>query len=494
MSGSSKPAGFIAAAKMTQRLARLRVHSCCAFLTLFTASPGWAGDWQRFEAITGAVTAVDRTGDNAQSGVVLQASPQFGLTGQGGRSTADINYRLTASLGLGSTDPRPLAHNLVARGEVEAVEDFFFLGATAGARLGGTSSLAGPVDAINFNADGGSQSFSLGLQPRFVAHLNRYVDLVSDNRFDLVAYTSDSERSDDSRSGRLHVGARSGRYFGPWSWRADLSEQTTRYDSRDDETRSYARLTASYPIDTHFLLSGSVGYEDNDVRTNRAVTSGSTWDVGVRWKPNPRTDLNGVYGSRYFGEFWKVSAQHRSRRTAITLSTSRDVDNRRNEALVDSNLFLLDDQGFIVTDPNSGDPIRAETPGLESTEEDFVNTRIRGILRVTGKRTTFLVSGEVSNRDYEVSEIDEDSYRVRVEANRVIGQRLGVTLAGDYEDIARQDGIDSSIYSVGLSLTRQVGRECSVALNLGHRERTTDVEGAGYTENRIGVSLTTSFF
>ena len=55
---------------------------------------------------------------------------------------ADVNYRLTMSLGLGSTDPRPLAHNLVAIGEVEAVEDFFFLGANAGARLGGSSSFA----------------------------------------------------------------------------------------------------------------------------------------------------------------------------------------------------------------------------------------------------------------------------------------------------------------------------------------------------------------
>ena len=107
------------------------------------------------------------------------------------------------------------------------------------------------------------------------------------------------------------------------------------------------------------LLRGSVGYEDNDIQTSRSVTSGSIWDVGLLWKPNPRTSLNAKYGSRYFGDAWSVFATHRTRRSQLTLGTSRDADNRRTEELVDSNLFLLDDDGFIVTDPNTGDPISA---------------------------------------------------------------------------------------------------------------------------------------
>lgn len=455
------------------------------------------GDWLRSSAITGAATAVDRTGNQAQSGLVLQVTPQFGLTGRSGRSMADVNYQLTMSLGLGSTDPRPLAHNLVAIGEVEAVEDFFFLGANAGARLGGSSSFAESIDAINFNADQGRQSFSVGLMPRFVAHLNRYVDLVSNNAVNYVTYSDDSAGGDDSSFGtRLHIGARSGRYFGPWSWRADAAQRKTTYqsDSTRDSTRSHAELGIGYPINAHLLLRGGIGYENNDIQTSRSVTSGSIWDIGLLWKPNPRTSLNAKFGSRYFGDAWSVFATHRTRRSQLTLGTSRDADNRRTEELVDSNLFLLDDDGFVVTDPNTGDPISAAIPNFEDTNEDFINTRIRGILRLTGRRTTFTLTGEVSNRDYEVSPIDEDAFRVSFAASRQIGSEFIGTAAGDFDRRKRRDGVDSDIYTIGFTLSRQIARKTSVSLNLMHRNRSSSVPSAEYTENRIGVALTTSLF
>jgi uncharacterized protein (PEP-CTERM system associated) len=497
MSGSWKRAGSFPTRKKARRPHLRTIASAGVALSCLFGQAAFGGDWLRSNGITAMATAVDRTGNNAQSGLVLQLSPQFGLVGQSGRSKADVNYRLTLSLGLGSTDPRPLAHNLVAVGEVEAVEDFFFLGANAGARLGGSSSFAESIDAINFNADQGRQSFSVGLMPRFVAHLNRYVDLVSNNAVNYVTYSDDSAGGDDSSFGtRLHIGARSGRYFGPWSWRADASERKTEYpsDSARDSTRSRAEFGVGYPINAHFLLRGSAGYEDNDIQTSRSVTSGSIWDVGLLWKPNPRTSLNAKYGSRYFGDAWSAFATHRTRRSQLTLGTSRDADNRRTEELVDSNLFLLDDDGFIVTDPNTGDPISAEIPDFEDTNEDFINTRIRGILRLTGRRTTVTLTGEVSNRDYEVSSIDEDALRVSLAASRQIGSEFIGTAVGDFDRRKRQDGVDSDIYTIGFTLSRQIARKTSVSLNLMHRDRSSSVPSAEYTENRIGVALTTSLF
>ncbi len=493
MSGSPKPVRIRFSLGSAASVWRVRAGLGLLLLSISVSELALGGDWLRSDAITAAATAVDRTGNQAQSGLVLQLTPQFGLTGRSGRSKADVNYRLTMSLGLGSTDPRPLAHNLVALGEVEVVEDFFFLGANAGARLGGRSSFAGPVDEINFNADGGRQSFSVGLTPRFLAHLNRYVDLVSNNAINYVTFSEDSAGGNgDSRFARLNFGARSGRYFGPWSWLADMSQSKTKYDTRDDK-RTLARLAVRYPINPHFLLRGGIGYEDNDVQTTRSVTSGSTWDAGMLWKANPRTNVDATFGSRYYGDTWSVFVRHRTRRSQLALGTSRDVDNRRTEELVDSNLFLVDDDGFIVTDPNTGDPIEAVFPDLQETDEDFINTRIRGILRLTGRRTTVAVTGEVSNRDYEVSQTDEDAYKLSVDASRLIGSDFFATAGGDFENTERQDGVDSTTYTIRFSLSRQIARKTSVALNLLHRDRNSSFSSADYTENRIGVSVTSSF-
>ena len=178
---------------------------------------GLGGDWLRSSAITGAATAVDRTGNQAQSGLVLQVTPQFGLTGRSGRSMADVNYQLTMSLGLGSTDPRPLAHNLVAIGEVEAVEDFFFLGANAGARLGGTSSsLVRSMRSISTRMMGARVFFGVLAAIRCpLESLRRPRSATMRSIMSPTATTVLRQTVIQLRT-RLHIGARSGRYFGPW--------------------------------------------------------------------------------------------------------------------------------------------------------------------------------------------------------------------------------------------------------------------------------------
>ena len=462
------------------------------FSAMFLCNLAGAGDWDYSDSISVGVSAVDRTGSGAYSGEVYQVSPQFRLAGQGGRSSADINYRLVMSLGTGDTDPRPLAHNLIARGDVEAIEDFFFLGANAGASLGGNSSSTGPVDAINFNEDDGRQSFSFGVQPRFVAPLNRYVTLYSNNSIDYVTYTEDSATTNgDSTATRWNIGARNGRYVGPLDWFGDLSHRTTSYETRDDDdTRKKAEVGIGYRVDEQWRLRGSVGYENNDVQTNRSNTSGTIWDIGTRWTPNPRTSVDASFGSRYFGNAYLVSAWHRSRRTSLTLGLSRDVDNRRTQSLVDSSLYLFDEDGFIVVDPVTGDPIVASIPQVDSTDEDFVNTRLRGILNLIGRRTGVVVTGEVSNRKYEVSSTTEDSYILSVDAFRRLGSKYTATLGAGIDHTSYEDSPNSDIYSLRVALGRELARRTNVSLYLLHRGRTSADD---YNENRIGIILTSNF-
>ena len=139
---------------------------------LMSTGAATAGDWTLTDAITTTATSVDRTGNSAQSGMVFQVTPAYTLTGRGGRVEGNVHLRPTFSVGTGDTDPRFMTNEGYARGRMEVVEDVFFLGASASARLGGDTGIAGPVDAINVNTDG-YQSYSIGLAPEFRAHLNK---------------------------------------------------------------------------------------------------------------------------------------------------------------------------------------------------------------------------------------------------------------------------------------------------------------------------------
>ena len=105
-----------------------------------------AGDWVFDHSSTVKLSHVDRNGFDGYSGQILQGTPHLHLHGEGGRFSADINYNPTISVGSGDTDPKFLTHEGLARSRLEAVEDRFFIGADASARLTGSTSTSAPVD------------------------------------------------------------------------------------------------------------------------------------------------------------------------------------------------------------------------------------------------------------------------------------------------------------------------------------------------------------
>lgn len=464
----------------------------CAVACLGLPTIGLAGDWRLSDTVTAELTYVDRDGRNESSGAVLQLTPRLRLQGRSGRSQADIDYSLTASIGGGSTDPESLSHNLRGSGRTEIIENKFFLGANASARLVGTSATSGAVDAINVRSDG-TQSYSFEILPEFRHHLNKYADIVSRNSINYVTYGGDNRRSDDdSREVRTNIGVRSGRYFSRFNWNVDATRSETKFDDRDDE-RSNLSAGVGYRIDSHWRVRGTVGYEDNDVQTSREDTDGATWDAGVDWTPNPRTSVAVTYGERYLGNVFSGSASHRTRRTRLSLDFSRDVTNRRSSQLLDSFFFLVDSTtGNPIIDPNTGDPILVNIPELEQIDEDFLNTQLRGAVTVTGRRTTATLTANVAQRDYEVTDQDEDSYGFSLRLSRQLGGGYSGSLGGRYSHTDGASDGDSDSYDVRMSLSKQLSPRTQASLNLLHREQ-DESAGDDYTENRISVSLSSSF-
>ena len=456
-----------------------------------------AGDWVFDHSTTVELSHVDRSGIDGYSGQILQATPNLHLHGEGGRVKGDIFYTPTMSVGTNDTDPKFLTHVGTGTGRLEAVKDRFFIGADASARLTGSDSSGAQVDAVNFNSDGGQQSYSFGLMPEYFQHLNRYADFASRNRFDWVTYSGNDSGgggSDGSRGQTLNASIVGARYFNAFNWSLNATQRKIFYDGdQDDDTRNYYDARLGYRFNPRWAVDGSVGYEDNDIQTDRDDTNGATWDVGARWTPNPRTSVGVTYGDRYFGERYSGDISHRTRRTQLSAGFSRDVTNRREQQLVDSFFFLEDGNGNPVLGPD-GNPISVNNPQLQNTDEDFINTQFRAAMTITGRRTSVTITGNVSNRDYEVSNDSEDSYRLTVSARRDLGSSYNVTLTGstDHVDGDGVDG-DNDTQDVRFTLSKNLSPRTSTALELGYRDYNDDIPGESYTEKRIGISFTTTY-
>ncbi len=155
--------------------------------------------------------------------------------------------------------------------------------------------------------------------------------------------------------------------------------------------------------------------------------------------------------------------------------------------------FLADEDGNPIVDPDSGAPIIFELPQLQETDEDFVNTQLRGAISVTGRRTNLTVSGNVANRKYEVSGGDEDSFGLALRMSRKLGKGVSASLNTSYDHAEGTSGGDSDTYDVGFGLSRSFTARTSVSLDVLHRQRDASSASGDYTENRIGVSIRSSF-
>ncbi len=464
-----------------------RVVAAVSGCAMFCAFPvtAWAGDWELTDSVTAKTTAIDRNGANESSGLVFEVKPQIKLKGEGARSKADIDYQLTLATGTGDTDPETMSHRLRAQGEVEAIEDFFFLGANAGARLVGRDATSGPVDSINARSDG-TQSYSVGLTPRFRHRLNKYADIVSDNEIDYVTYDRNGSdgNTDDSYSTRVHLGVRSGHAYGPVNWRVDASHRTTEYEDSDSENTTYS-IGAGYRFNVNWEVNGSVGYEENDVDTTRSDTDGVIWDVGATWTPNSRTSMSASYGQRYFGDTFSGQITHETRRTRFVVDLSRTVASRRTFELVDLGL------GFFEVETGVFLPVNII--GIDETDEEFINTQLRGAMTMKGARTTVTVTGTVSKREYEITPIEEDAYGLTVSAKRQLSANYTATVNGGFTHAEGSANSDSDTFDIGMSVSRRLTPRTSASVDVLYRERDASDADDSYDESRIGVSLKSSF-
>jgi uncharacterized protein (PEP-CTERM system associated) len=372
-----------------------------------------------------------------------------------------------------------LTHDLLANGQVEVVRNEVFVGANASAGVRNRDSAGGSRDAINYDL-GGQQYFSSSINARTQHRLNRYANLSSGASTDIVTY--DGGDSDTSRGLNANVALGSGRFFSRTDWRLSADYSVTDFEDRND-TRKNVNSTVGYRIDRQWRVSGGLGYEDNDVDTDRSDTSGITWDVGADWTPSPRTSFSATYGDRYFGKAWSGNVSHRTRRTRVALNFSRDIDNRRNEQLVDSFFFLVDETGTPITDPSTGLPIIANIPELSETDEDFLNNQVRGILTLTGRRTSVTVTATVSKREYEVSEEDEDSFDLGFNVSRQLGGSYSGSLRSLFRNTERENDTDEKVYEVGVSLSKTFSKRTSASLGYDYRDE------EDYTEHRVGLTL-----
>ena len=368
---------------------------------------GLAGRQPQFTASIGAAaTLTDNAGltSNAtkESDLILSVSPSIGVNYQGGRLNLSGNVGLTAVYYVNGTEDSSIFPAIALNGTFEAIDNFLFIDGY----VNGSTQFISPF---------GPQVAGQNTSNTYTAYSYNIAPFIRGRAWGDVEYfaRSDSTWSNSNQAGFENtylwaVQASLTRGPRPWGWSLLYNMNQWDSGSRQNFDNHVARFVLTYLVNESLTLSARGGYE----KQSGALLSSSDviYGGGLTYRPSPRTDLNGYWEKRFFGDSWNASFTHRLPRTSLSLLTSRDTSFTTNSLFTvpgTSNVFTSVDALLATRIPNAdaraiaarelisrnGLPDTLASPVQVYTDQLTVQTNYSGILVWSGARNTVALNG-----------------------------------------------------------------------------------------------------
>ncbi|BBB28747.1 TIGR03016 family PEP-CTERM system-associated outer membrane protein [Neptunomonas japonica] len=447
-----------------------------------------AADWTSTKSVTLSEIYTDNADlshDQQKSELITTITPNLSLQGKGGRANLTLNASLEVNNSSGASssfNPR-----LGADGDVEILEDFLFVDASANItqntidafRPSGTDRLS--------DTDNTTNTYNYQLSPHFTQRYKGVAELTGRYTYN-YQLNSDNDVGDSS-SQAFVLSLDNGTDFTQLTWGGTLNYKDSGGDSSSELLSTDASL--GYKFNRSWQVRGSTGFEWNEFDTQRSDNDGVRWDVSAIWTPSSRTSLNIGYGDRFFGSTPTLDFTHRSRRSLFSASYSRE--------LTDSASLLSEQSAFNTTnaagqaiDPITGDPLPLTNSTFNIADGVFVNEKFQLSYTLTGKRSSLTVGASHSIQKFESGRTDETLEKYNASASRRLSSVLDVDL-GYVLSRQQRDGDEDAItseYSAGLA--RKLGKDSRLKLTYRFIDRESDDLTNDYQENRLQLSFTTS--
>ena len=259
------------------------------------------------------------SGSNKQSDFYTSISPRIGMTYNGPRLTFAGTYSPTAVVYANNSDFNSWYNALNATSTLTAIDNLFYIDAAVNISQQYLSSFAPvPVDLGTTTANR-FESRVYSLSPYFKGTTNSGVsyELRERNTW------ANANTSTVSNSQFQEWSATANKAVGVYSVGADYDRQETNYAAQNSLVTSVSRLRLGYQVNPELRLTLRGGYTTNNYFVNQQ--SGVLYGAGLDATPTPRTSVSGYWEHQFYGDSYSLTASHRRRLTAFTLSASRQL-------------------------------------------------------------------------------------------------------------------------------------------------------------------------
>ena len=295
--------------------------------------PAWA-DWEIVPSISVSETVTDNVGlseKNRESDWITDIAPGIGINGRGDRVKLNLDYRLHGLYYANDSSRSNLQNSLNARGTVEALDNWFYIDASAMISQQNLSAFGGStygsVDTNDSNNTTETRYYQIS--PYFRGILGASTEYLL--RYNVSKTTSDESNAFNTQT-RQVVGRLAGTTGLSWlGWSLDTNSQKNDFDRGRDTEADLVRGMLTYHATPQLSLMLIGGRESNDY-TSLDKESHTIKGAGFEWAPTDRTLLSVTREDRFFGNSDNISFTHRTAGTAWRYRQTKDAQTSTDQA------------------------------------------------------------------------------------------------------------------------------------------------------------------
>ena len=479
--------------------------------------------------------------ENAEADWLTQARAGAAFTANGNRLNLNLSLNAVQDYYLDTDGLNSLRPQALGRGEVELLEDHFFVDGSVS--LSETSTSRGGARSALDRTLGSNQTQLLlyEVSPRFVNQFGRMLEATLEYTHSESRYSDPAKgvsdplpvstglspplRSFDSISGRdqksddLSLKLDTGRYFSRLNSKLTLLTSTTKSDAGNRAaatgqagsrklSEDRIDLVNEYQLTRQFALIGRAGYEDVQNRNPNTAAkdsslsnSGPTGAVGFHWLPGPRLDLRSEYGRKYGEKNFSADLSYKlSSFYYLNASFSQSVRTQTRSRLDQLNRLIEGPDGRLI-DPFTGierDPAFSNFDlSNNAFREDLFQLGLTGIRG----RNTYNLGADFSSRESQNNTVKEEQLDINLDYTRRLQPRLYGVLGVSYSDqlnggntnaVNNQLSNGDEEFQGNASLNYRLGPSLNTNFRYVYMKRKFDNAGA-ISENALSASIEASF-
>ena len=495
---------------------------CIALLMSWQTSL-FAAKWQVHPTLNLAETYSDNIAlappGREKTEYVTEINPGVSLDAQGRRVKLNLAYTLQNTIYASNSNRNASNHQLAAHGNAELVKDIFFVDA----RSSITQQIVnaeGRVALDNLNLGNQANVFTYGISPYLKLHLASFAN--AELRFSEDHVKNQSSTLSDAESRRYTAHLNSGRSFARLQWDANYQQRDLNRIGNNDSHYQSANADMRYRVLSSWNLLARGGYEDNNLPNVTDPHNGSYWSAGLEWVPSPhfrasattgennwdanlsfipteRTSLSIGYREREVGLIrgpsWNATLIHRTRHTEWRGSYTEESTTIQTLQLTGQQFFtLVDSQGNLVVDPNTGLPVILVRNVFSLTDEDFVRKRGQLSITINTGKSDIVVGLYNERRTYSLRNNSEDVSGTTASWSWRFAPRTRSVIGGGWErrNPANTD-LHEDTWHGTVGLIRNMPNNVTASLEYSHLQHNTFVAYGDYGENRVSLQLTMRF-